>query len=270
MEQASAAREEYVALDRFLASLPVDAWERRTAFFDWSVADEVMHLHLIDLFGLESLTDAAGFARTVAAVRAKQSQGIELSAQMRERFGHLRPAALLDTWRSTYAALCERLSADDSKRRIPWFGPSMSVRSFATARQMEVWAHGQDIFDLFRVKRRNTDAIRNICDLGVRTFAWSFQNRGEAVPPDPPDVRLRAPSGVRWCWNERAGEAAQIEGNAEDFALVVTQRRHVADTALKVEGAVALRWMAIAQCFAGPPETGPAPGVRAVHYAGDG
>ena len=129
---------------------------------------------------------------------------------------------------------------------------------------MEVWAHGQDIFDLCRVKRRNSDGIRNICDLGARTFGWSFQNRGEAIPEHPPFVSLLAPSGARWCWNE--GEAGLIEGNAEDFALVVTQRRNVADTGLRVEGPVAARWMAIAQCFAGPPETGPAPGVRTVHY----
>jgi uncharacterized protein (TIGR03084 family) len=186
---------------------------------------------------------------------------------MRERFGQLGPAALLNAWRSTYSVLCDRLNADDPKRRIPWFGPSMGVRSFATARQMEVWAHGQDIFDLFRVKRRNSDAIRNICDLGVRTFAWSFQNRGEAIPEHPPCVRLLAPSGARWCWNE--GEAELIEGNAEDFALVVTQRRHVADTGLRLEGPAARRWMAIAQCFAGPPEAGPAPGVRAVNYPAD-
>jgi len=55
-----------------------------------------------------------------------------------------------------------------------------------------------------------------------------------------------------------------VIGPAEDFALVVTQRRHVDDTRLRVTGAGARRWMEIAQCFAGAPETGPAPGVRAV------
>jgi len=38
--------------------------------------------------------------------------------------------------------------------------------------------------------------------------------------------------------------------------------RNVADTTLRVEGETARQWMSIAQCFAGPPETPPAPGAR--------
>lgn len=263
-EQTEAFRSECVALDRFLSALKPEDWHRRTAFFDWSVADEVMHLHLIDLFGWQSMTDPAGFESTVKAVRAAQAQGIELSAQMRQRFGHLEREDMLRAWRTTWTQLCDRFAADDPKRRIPWFGPSMSVRSFATARQMEVWAHGQDIFDLFAVRRKNSDFIRNVCDLGVRTFGWSFQNRGEEPPAPPPKVLLTGPSGAVWHWNREGTE--RIEGSAEDFALVVTQRRHVADTGLVVEGSAATRWMAIAQCFAGPPETGPARGARVVTY----
>jgi hypothetical protein len=40
---------------------------------------------------------------------------------------------------------------------------------------------------------------------------------------------------------------------------VVTQRRHVADTALDVRGPVAAQWMQIAQAFAGPPGPGRSP-----------
>jgi uncharacterized protein (TIGR03084 family) len=253
-----------MALDRFLSSVRPEDWHCRTAFFDWSVADEVMHLHLIDLFGWESMTDPQGFESTVKAVRAQQARGIELSAQMRERFGHLAREDMLRVWRTTWTDMCERFAMDDPKRRIPWFGPSMSVRSFATARQMEVWAHGQDVFDIFAVRRKNSDYLRNICDLGVRTFGWSFQNRREELPAHPPKVILTAPSGAVWAWNQEGAE--RIEGSAEDFALVVTQRRNVADTGLLVEGSAATRWMAIAQCFAGPPETGPAPGARVVTY----
>ncbi|MGD9863102.1 MAG: TIGR03084 family protein, partial [Pseudodonghicola sp.] len=55
-----------------------------------------------------------------------------------------------------------------------------------------------------------------------------------------------------------------IEGPAVDFARVVTQTRNVADTALRVSGPVATRWMASAQCFAGGREAPPAPGSRYV------
>ncbi|MFZ2174674.1 MAG: TIGR03084 family protein, partial [Rhodococcus sp. (in: high G+C Gram-positive bacteria)] len=43
---------------------------------------------------------------------------------------------------------------------------------------------------------------------------------------------------------------------AEDFVLVVTQRRNVTDTRLVVTGPVAQTWMGIAQAFAGAPGSG--------------
>jgi uncharacterized protein (TIGR03084 family) len=81
------------------------------------------------------------------------------------------------------------------------------------------------------------------------------------VPDTLPCVCLTAPSGARWTWHEPAhGEA--ITGSATAFCQVVTQTRNVADTDLVVVGETANRWMAIAQCFAGPPVDPPAPGTR--------
>jgi hypothetical protein len=51
-----------------------------------------------------------------------------------------------------------------------------------------------------------------------------------------------------------------VRGSALDFCLVVTQRRHVLDTGLELQGAAAQEWMSIAQCFAGPAASGPPPG----------
>ena len=89
--------------------------------------------------------------------------------------------------------------------------------------------------------------------------------RGLKAPEVVPCLRLVAPSGEIWTWN--ADEAAnRITGNAIDFAQVVTQVRNVADTSLEVVGPIATEWMGMAQCFAGAPETPPAPGAR--HKAG--
>ncbi|WP_157215413.1 TIGR03084 family metal-binding protein [Flavisphingomonas formosensis] len=252
-------RQEYADLDAFLQGVTPDQWDRRTLFYGWTIADEVMHLHQVDEFGRVALTDPASFPTLVADVRAGQAQGIELSQRMRADWGHLPPRDLLDLWRAGWTSLCDLFAASDPQARMPWFGPEMSVASFAAARQMEVWAHGQDIYDLLRVRRTNGDRIRAICDLGVRTHGWSFRNRGLEKPPAP-QVRLAAPSRAEWIWN--AGASESIAGPAEDFALVVTQRRHVDDTALLVRGEGARAWMEIAQCFAGAPATGPAKGVR--------
>jgi uncharacterized protein (TIGR03084 family) len=158
--------------------------------------------------------------------------------------------------------MAEQLGASDPKRRLPWFGPDMGVRMFTTARYMETWAHGQDVYDLMRAPRTHTDRIQHIAVLGVKTFGWTFVNRGLEVPGDPPYVRLVAPSGALWEWNEPS-EANKVTGGAVDFCQVVTQGRNVADTALEVVGDVATRWMAIAQCFAGGPADPPKPRERA-------
>jgi len=69
------------------------------------------------------------------------------------------------------------------------------------------------------------------------------------------------PSGAVWAWGPPEADNF-VEGSAVEFCQVVTQVRNVADTALRVVGATATQWMAIAQCFAGPPEDPPAPGSR--------
>ena len=98
----------------------------------------------------------------------------------------------------------------------------MGLRMFATARQMETWAHGQAIYDLLGETREATDQLRNIAEIGVRTYGWTFANRGLPVPGPAPYVRLTAPSGSIWEWNEPAADNA-IEGDALPFCQVVTQ-----------------------------------------------
>ena len=126
---------------------------------------------------------------------------------------------------------------------------------------METWAHGQEVFDHLGVRRIDTDRIRNIAQLGVNTFGWTFGNRGMKAPGAAPRVTLLAPSGATWEWNGD-NTADHVQGSATEFCQVVTQTRNIGDTGLRVSGAVAEQWMAIAQCFAGPPEQPPATGTR--------
>ena len=137
----------------------------------------------------------------------------------------------------------------------------MSVRSSITARLMETWAHGQEIYDLAGASRGYTDRIKNIATIGVKTYGWTFVNRKLEIPGPPPYVRIAAPSGAVWEWNEPS-DAERIEGSAVDFCRVVTQVRSIGDVALDVKGEVATQWMSIAQCFAGGPVDPPKPGSR--------
>ncbi|HVZ10463.1 MAG TPA: maleylpyruvate isomerase family mycothiol-dependent enzyme [Rhodopila sp.] len=201
------------------------------------------------------------FDRLNAEIRALRDGGMTRLQETRYRLGHLTGQRLRQQWHGSVLALCERLATLPTSTRLKWTGPDMGLRMFTTARQMETWAHGQEVFDVLGRTRRPTDRLRNIAEIGVRTYGWTFANRGLQEPGPPPYVRLTAPSGGIWEWNPLATND-RIEGDALDFCQVVTQVRNVSDTALCVIGAAAHSWMQIAQCFAGPPEEPPMPGTR--------
>jgi uncharacterized protein (TIGR03084 family) len=187
--------------------------------------------------------------------------GVSGQEMARKTLGHLDVDALLARWKTTNDEMVGLLGDSDPKRRLPWFGPDMGVPMFTTARFMETWAHGQAIYDLKGASREPTDRIKNIVAIGIRTFGWTFVNRKLEVPGPPPYVRLVAPSGEVWEYNDPS-DVERIEGTAVDFCQTVTQTRNVADTELRVMGEVATRWMEIAQCFAGAPVDPPKAGIR--------
>jgi uncharacterized protein (TIGR03084 family) len=129
---------------------------------------------------------------------------------------------------------------------------------------METWAHGQDIVDALRIERKPTARLRHIAHLGVRTFGWSFVNRKMEVPDSPVRVELDSPVDDLWTWGPEEAQD-EVRGPAEDFCLVVTQRRHVSDTNLIVTGETATQWMSVAQAYAGPPGSGRKPGIFPKH-----
>ncbi|AYJ85259.1 maleylpyruvate isomerase family mycothiol-dependent enzyme (plasmid) [Sphingomonas paeninsulae] len=148
----------------------------------------------------------------------------------------------------------------DTDEKIDWFGPPMRISRLFAARQMEVWCYGQDVYDTFGVKRINADRIRQVVDFGVRTRRFAFDINGLDVPTAP-EVSLSSPGGEVWHWGD-AQAVERIYGTAEQFALVVTQRRNIEDTSLVVQGDGAAKWMTIAQTIAGGPFTPPRPGLR--------
>jgi len=170
-------------------------------------------------------------------------------------------ADLIIAWREGFEETANAFSIVNPKVRLKWAGPDMSARSSITARQMETWAHGQEVYDHLGVVRENTDRIRNIAILGVNTYKWTYVTRGETPPGPMPFLELTAPSGARWTFGEPNTKEC-IAGPAEDFCQVVTQVRNIADTRLEVTGHTAADWMSKAQCFAGPPATPPPPGTR--------
>ena len=254
-------KEENEAICQLLEPLPEKDFQRKTQFKAWTINDILAHLHYFNVAADLSLTNEAAFLEMVKELAEAGRQGEALLPFTDRKLNRVKGRALLQLWRDYYPAMSERFATADPKKRLQWYGPSMSVRSSISARLMETWSHAQAIYDLLGVEREEHDRIKNIVFLGVNAFGWTFTNRGEAVPEDKPYLRLSAPSGEIWEWHDPS-DGNFIEGTAVDFCRVVTQTRNIADTHLNVKGATATRWMAIAQCFAGPPHDPPAPGTR--------
>jgi len=253
---------EHRALADLCDELTAEQWRQHTRFHGWTPWDEIAHLLFFDETGLQALTDPPRFKADTETLYRELATGKEISALARGKYSQLDGMALLGLWRQRNSALAATLSGMDPKARIPWYGPTMSARSFATARLMETWAHGQDIWDMLDRDRGDGPGLRHIAHLGVTTYGWTFVNRKLPVPQPAPYVELQASDGNLWTWGEPSDEH-YVRGPALDFALLVTQRRHRADTQLEWSGAAADQWTQHAQCFAGEPAQGPAPGVRA-------
>ncbi|MEQ9695113.1 TIGR03084 family metal-binding protein [Shimia sp. SDUM112013] len=263
MQQAHDFLDESNALLSLVETLDSDGLAEVTAFKGWTIENVIGHLHIWNHAADLSLRDEAGFFDFFAPIAPILKSGGSLrdfeKGWLADR--GLAGPELVQTWADLFRALAARFAEADPSARVKWAGPDMSVRSSATARLMETWAHGQEIYDVLGLVRQNTDRIGNIVMLGVNTFGWSFRVHGQPVPEMMPHLRLTAPSGAVWTYGDPS-DTEVIKGPAEEFCQVVTQTRNVADTRLSVIGPVATAWMARAQCFAGGAETPPAPGTR--------
>jgi len=259
LPQAADFQAEVDEFHALLVTLADVDWDRVTQFKLWTVNDIVQHLHDGDLMAAASI--AGQFAEFRAERQALIDQGLTRVQAARHRLGDPTGARLLRIWHENALELCRQLSALPPDTRLKWAGPDMGLRMFTTARQMETWAHGQAIYDLMGRTRPATGRLRNVAEIGVRTYGWTFANRGRDVPGPAPYVRLTSPAGAIWEWNDPTPGNA-VEGDVLSFCQVVTQTRNIADTGLKVTGIPARIWMSLAQCFAGPPNDPPPPGTR--------
>jgi uncharacterized protein (TIGR03084 family) len=245
--------EETTALAGVLSRLPAASWEKDTPADGWTIRDQVTHLAFFNDATVLALTDQPAFDAQRAELL---SFGDRFPDMIAAQFRHLPGRDCLDWFLRSRQALLAAYQAADPRLRLPWYGPDMGLASSVTGRLMETWAHGQDILDTLGEQREPTARLRHIAELGVRTFAFSYRLRGRTVPDTPVRVELSgpggpdSPDGERWTWGPDSA-ADRIEGDAEEFCLVVTQRRNVADTGLTVTGRVAAQWIAIAQAFAG-------------------
>lgn len=247
---------ETVALRDLVADLDEAGWHLPTPAPGWSIADQISHLAYFDDVAVLSATDPETYEAELAPPFLS---GEVTPDDIAERYRSLTGAELLAWFDDSRRNLIETYAELDPGHRMSWFGLPMGAATSLTARIMETWAHGQDIADALGRTREPTGRLRHVAHIGVRTLSFSFLASGREVPADPVRVELTGPDGEPWTWGP-AGAANQVSGPAEDFCLLVTQRRHRADTALQATGPVAEQWLDTAQAFAGAPGAGRQPG----------
>lgn len=248
-------RDEAESVLRILEGISSTDWRAATPAVGWSVHDQVAHLAHFDHLARVSIESPSLFTSLRDDIPDLQVyiDGVGLANQMRDG------QATIAWWRSENEQLRDAAMAADPSVRVPWFGAPMSLASKLTARIMETWAHGQDVADTLGVCREPTHRLAHVARIGVLAFPNSFRVRELAVPQVEIRVELRAPDGVTtWAWGSEDAKES-VMGDAQEFCLVVTQRRHIDDASLEVIGQHAQQWMAIAQAFAGPPGAGRLP-----------
>ena len=238
------------------AGLDPAGWDTPTPAPGWTVRDQITHLAWFDAATVTAVTDAEAFAAIRAAADADVDGFVE---RVRKEEGGRPGADAARWWAGERARLVEAVRDLPPDRRVPWFGPDMSLASKVTARIMETWAHGQDVADALGRPRPATARLRHVAHIGVRARPYSYAVRGRPVPAADARVELAAPSGGIWTWGPEDA-ADRVTGDAVDFCLVVTQRRHVDDTDLVATPGPAREWMEMAQAFAGPAGPGRRPG----------
>jgi uncharacterized protein (TIGR03084 family) len=246
--------DEQRSLDDVVSDISCEQWLLATASPGWNVADQIGHLTYFDASATSAISDPEEF-RTGVVELYEGAATMGIDQYTLGRFRELSAPEKLNSWRHNRRTLLAAAHSLHDGDRIAWYGPSMGAASFLTARLMETWAHGTDVVDALGAERASTDRLRHIARLGFMTRNWSYAVRGEQPPAGEMFVELTGPAGESWTWgNENADDT--VRGSAQEFCLVVTQRRHVDDTSL-VTSDLGREWLLRAQAFAGAASDGP-------------
>lgn len=244
---------EQAQVDTLLDGLAEQDWDQRAATCDWTFKDELLHIAAFDWAAIELIHGNGASVNELADANFGHDEAHRVTAY-RDRAG----GDVLDWWRATRSRLAVAVLDADPKARVPWAAGAapMSVRSLATARLMELWAHSVDLYDALGLAPVVTDRIAHTLFLTWQARPHAYRINGLELPDTPVRLELTLPSGVVWARGEEGAEQ-RITGSARDWALVGVRRRHWADTGLEVVGDEARRYASVVQAFAGEAATPP-------------
>jgi uncharacterized protein (TIGR03084 family) len=245
---------EHEDLDALVADLDDDQWDLPTPAEGWSIRDQVSHLAFFDDMARMSIEDPDAFQPLAEEAMVRTLELGHTPPDDVEKGRAMTPSEVLAWWRDSRQQLLDAAAGEPADRRCPWFGPTMGINSFMTARLMETWAHGVDVEDTLGARRVPTDRLAHVCHIGIGARPFAYVSRGMELPDEPIRIEVTLPSGAAWSSGPEDA-TNRVTGTALDLAMIVIQRRNPADTGIEVTGDAAAEWIGIAQAFAGLPTT---------------
>jgi uncharacterized protein (TIGR03084 family) len=252
----SALTAESEEVDQLVDLLDADQWTLPTPAPGWTIAHQIAHLS--SMFRLAGLAASDPDAFTSLLSRLSADFGANVNAALAEYLADP-PEMLFTRWRTERDSAIKAIAAVPPTELVQWLVRPLPPAVLAAAGMMELFGHGQDIADTLRVRRERTDRLWYVVDFGVRTWDFGYQSRKLTPPREEFRFEITAPSGAAWEFGPMDAQQ-RINGPAEDFCLLVTRRRHLADLAVTASGAQAQQWLEIAQAYRGPAGEGRRPG----------
>ncbi len=213
------------ALESLLETLDEDTWLTPTPATGWDIRDSVAHLAVGDELALECVVydrNPKVMDEGLAAVIEGEEAAAAFERRLVDRGRALPPSEVFAWWKHINFELRAALAPMDPKRRLPWGGNRMSSVSFVTARLMETWAHGLDCFDACGVEAIDTDRLRHVAELSLRSLPYAFVV-ANLPTPGPVRLELKSPSGETWEVGPPDAPTV-IRGTASDWCRVATHR----------------------------------------------
>ena len=232
-------------LQEQLRAIGPDAWLRPTPARGWDVRDTIAHLADTDEMAIATATGASGSLNERAGASASGEdvtyQGV---LHGRRRSG----AEVLAWFASTTAAEHDMFEALDPNARVPW-GIGMRAPSLVTARLMETWAHGLDVYAAIGVEPVDSDRLARVAWLATRALPYAYTFAGREPPADALRVELTLPSGAEWAYGP-ADAPSRITGSAGEYCRLFVQRLKIDDArTLRADGPAATGALSVARAF---------------------
>ena len=204
-------------LETILSGLDDEQWAAPSLCPGWDVTDVVLHLAQTE----------EGVVATIEG--GALSIPVEGAATIDDAMEHwvrsergAPPEEVHARWDEARGRALNALRAADPDVHVLWAAAPLRPKTLATTRLSEHWIHTMDVAEPLGIDNPDTDAIKSLAWLAVKTIPYAFARAGRG---DPPTVRaeLTAPSGESWTFGPDDAQVT-IAGPAGQFVRVAARR----------------------------------------------